>query len=205
VVGRVAVLASGTGTNLQALLDDTVVGPSIVLVLSDRPGAYALARAAGRRVRTVVLEPSGPSRRRYDRELLKALREAEVDTVVLAGFMRIIGPDVVRAFPDRILNVHPALLPAFPGMHAERHALEHGVRLTGVTVHLVDEQVDHGPIVLQEPVIVLPEDDEESLHRRIQEVEHRLLPQAARLLLEGRLKVEGRRVHIAEDAVEESP
>jgi phosphoribosylglycinamide formyltransferase-1 len=198
---RIAVLVSGTGTNLQALLDDEVVGQSIGVVLSERPGAYGLARAEERGVPTEIVEPTARStRRRYDRELLAALRAQSVDVVLLAGFMRIVGPEVVRAFPNRILNVHPALLPAFPGMHAVRQALEHGVRVTGATVHLVEEQVDAGPIVLQEPVIVLPDDDEESLHKRIQEVEHRLYPQAARLLMEGRLTVEGRRVHIAEGA-----
>jgi phosphoribosylglycinamide formyltransferase-1 len=198
---RIAVLVSGTGSNLQALLDDEVVGRAIGLVVSDRPGAYGLARAEERGVPTEVVEPTARStRRRYDRALLAALQARDIDVVLLAGFMRIVGPEVVRAFPNRILNVHPALLPAFPGMHAVRQALEHGVRVTGATVHLVEEQVDAGPIVLQEPVIVLPDDDEESLHKRIQEVEHRLYPQAARLLLEGRLRVEGRRVHIAEDA-----
>ncbi len=197
-------LVSGSGTNLQALLDDPIVGPAVVLVVSDRPGAYALARAAAREVRTAVLEPSpGHSRRKYDRDLLELLRTEAVDTVLLAGFMRIVGPELVQSFAGRILNVHPALLPAFPGMHAVRDALSHGVRVSGATVHLVDEQVDHGPIVLQEPVIVLPDDDEDSLHRRIQEVEHRLFPYAARLLLEDRLTIEGRRVHIQEDHADE--
>jgi phosphoribosylglycinamide formyltransferase-1 len=197
---RIAVLVSGTGTNLQALLGDDVVRPAIGLVLSDRPGAYGLVRAEEREVPTEVVEPAPRSTRtRYDRELLAALRARDIDAVLLAGFMRIVGTEVVRAFPNRILNVHPALLPAFPGMHAVRQALDHGVRVTGATVHFVEEQVDAGPIVLQEPVIVLPDDDEDSLHKRIQEVEHRLYPQAARLLLEGRLTVDGRRVHIAED------
>ena len=199
MIGRVGVLVSGSGTNLQALLDDPVVGRAIVLVASDRPGAYALARAEGRGVRNLVLTPdANETRDAYDRRLMEALSAEGIDIVLLAGFMRIVGPAIVRAFEGRLLNIHPALLPAFPGMHAERQALDHGVRVTGVTVHLVDEEVDHGPIVLQEPVFVLPGDDEESLHRRIQEVEHRLYPQAARLLIEGRLRVEGRRVHIVE-------
>jgi phosphoribosylglycinamide formyltransferase-1 len=203
VSARVAVLVSGSGTNLQAVLDDSVVGPQIALVVSDRPGVYALSRAEARGVRAVVLTPGdGWSRHDYDRALASVLHDDGIDVVLLAGFLRIVGPPLIEAFRDRILNIHPALLPAFPGMHAERQALEWGVRLTGVTVHLVDEEVDHGPIVLQEPVIVLPDDDEESLHRRIQEVEHRLYPRAARLLVEGRLKVEGRRVHIL---LEEDP
>ena len=197
---RVAVLVSGSGTNLQALLDDPIVGPAIALVVSDRDGAFALVRARERGVRTVTVMPTGGATREdYNRELLDVLRAEAIDVVLLAGFMRIVGPAVVQAFPGRILNVHPALLPSFPGMHAERQALGYGVRFTGVTVHLVDDQVDHGPIVLQEPVVVLPDDDEDSLHRRVQDVEHRLFPHAARLLLEGRLRVEGRRVHIDED------
>jgi phosphoribosylglycinamide formyltransferase 1 len=201
VGGRVAVLASGSGTNLQALMDDPIVGPATVVVVSDRAGAFALVRAQEAGVRTVTLEPSpGAPREEYDRALLKVVQAEGVDVVLLAGFMRVLGREFVRAFPSRILNVHPALLPSFPGMHAERQALGFGVRFTGVTVHVVDEEVDHGPIVLQEPVIVLPDDDEESLHRRIQEVEHRLFPRAAALLLEGRLRIDGRRVHIAEEA-----
>ena len=194
---RVAVLVSGSGTNLQALLDDPVVGPQIALVVSDRPGAYALSRAEARGVRALVLAPGeGWSRDDYDRAFLDVLQTDGIDVLLLAGFLRIVGPLVIQAFRDRILNIHPALLPAFPGMHAERNALDWGVRVTGVTVHFVDEEVDHGAVVLQEPVIVLPDDDEDSLHKRIQEVEHRLYPRASRLLLEGRLKVEGRRVHI---------
>jgi phosphoribosylglycinamide formyltransferase-1 len=200
VISRVAVLVSGSGTNLQALLDDPVVAPTVSVVVSDRRGAYALVRAAERAVPTEVVAPApGGTRTRYDRDLLGALTRGRVDAVLLAGFMRIVGPKVLAAFPHRVLNVHPALLPAFPGMHAERQALQHGVRVTGVTVHMVDGGVDTGPIVLQEPVIVLPDDDEDSLHRRIQDVEHRLYPRAARLLIEGRLTVEGRRVVIQEE------
>jgi phosphoribosylglycinamide formyltransferase-1 len=197
---RVAVLVSGSGTNLQALLDDPVVGPSIALVVSDRPGAFALVRARERGVRAVTLAPEkAETRDSYDRSLMNVLLSDGIGVVLLAGFMRIVGSAVVDAFRHRILNVHPALLPSFAGMQAERQALDYGVRFTGVTVHLVDDKVDHGPIVLQEPVVILPDDDEDSLHRRVQEVEHRLFPRAARLLLEGRLRVEGRRVHIDEE------
>jgi len=194
---RIAVLASGAGSNLQALLDDPRVGPAISLVLSDKPEALALERAKLRGVPTVVLEPAGySSRREFDLALVRALQERGIDVVLLAGFMRILGPDVVRAFPDRILNVHPALLPAFPGGHAVRDALAWGAKVTGVTVHLVDEEVDHGPVVLQEAVRIEDDDDEERLTERIHAVEHRLYPEAAFLLGEGRLKVEGRRVHV---------
>ena len=120
--------------------------------------------------------------------------------MLLAGYMRILGPATVGRFPDAILNVHPSLLPAFPGAHAVQDALDWGVKVTGATVHFVDEEVDHGPIVVQEPVLVLPDDDEHALHLRIQAVEHRLFPHAARLLAEGRLKVEGRRVHVLPEA-----
>jgi phosphoribosylglycinamide formyltransferase 1 len=148
----------------------------------------------------VALEPGHyASRGDFDSALESLLEEEGIEFVLLAGYMRILGAKVVRAFRDRILNVHPSLLPAFPGARAVRDALDWGVRVTGATVHLVDEEVDHGPIVLQEPVAVLPGDDEESLHERIKEVEHRLFPRAARLLAESRLKVEARRVHVLDN------
>lgn len=197
---RIAVLASGAGTNLQALLDDPHVGPSVVLVVSDRADALALERARVHEVRAVRLDPGHyAGREAFDHALRLLLEEDEaIEYVLLAGFMRILGPEVVGAYRERILNVHPSLLPAFPGAHAVRDALEWGVRVTGATVHLVDEELDHGAIVMQEPVAVLPDDDEVSLHGRIQEVEHRIYPAAARLLIEGRLKVEGRLVHVLE-------
>jgi len=199
VDARIAVLASGSGTNLQALLDDPAVGPGLALVVSDVPGAFALERARARGVRAVVLEPSHyATREAHDLALEHLLEEEGIEFVLLAGYMRVVGPNVVRAFENRILNVHPALLPAFPGAHAVRDALAWGAKVTGATVHLVDDQVDHGPVVLQEAVPVLDDDDERSLHARIQEVEHRLFPLAARLLVEGRLDVEGRRVRLRE-------
>lgn len=194
---RIAVLASGAGSNLQALLDDPVVGPSVILVVSDRPRAGALDRGRAEGIKSLVLEPAHyATREQFDRSLTALLEEEAIEFVVLAGYMRILGPETVRAFRDRIMNVHPALLPNFPGAHAVRDALAWGVKVTGATVHLVDEEVDHGPIVLQESVPVMPDDDERSLHLRIQAVEHRLLPQAVRLMAQGRLKVEGRLVHV---------
>ena len=194
---RIAVLASGAGSNLQALLDDANVGPCVVLLVSDRADAFALERARSRGVRAVVLEPAHyGSRDEHDLALEHLLEEEGIEYVLLAGYMRVLGPNVVRAFDGRVLNVHPALLPAFPGAHSVREALEWGVGVTGATVHLVDEQVDHGPIVLQEAVPVLEDDDERTLHARIQEVEHRLFPKAARLLVEGRLSIDGRRVRV---------
>ena len=197
---RVAVLVSGEGTNLQALLDDPAVGPHVVLVLSDRDGVRALDRATERSIDALVLRPSDhDGRAAYSSAVRDALLDRDIDIAVNAGFMRILGPAFAEAFAGRWLNVHPALLPAFPGAHAIRDALEWGAKVTGVTVHLVDEQVDHGPIVLQEAVAVLEGDDEDSLAARIHQVEHRLLPTAVRMLLEGRLKVEGRRVAVMEE------
>jgi phosphoribosylglycinamide formyltransferase 1 len=190
---RVAVLVSGSGTNLQALLDDPAIGPTIQLVVSDRPDVKALERARDRRVTTVVVEPKGfADRAAYTEALRDVLVGRGIDTVVLAGFMTILSGSFFAAFPDRVLNVHPALLPSFPGAHAVRDALTWGVKTTGVTVHLVDEEVDHGPIVLQEAIEVHEGDDWDSLEVRIQDAEHRLLPSAVRALLEGRLHVDGR-------------
>jgi phosphoribosylglycinamide formyltransferase-1 len=157
-------------------------------------------------VKSVLLQPAHyASREGFDRALTSLLEEEAIEYILLAGYMRILGADTVQAFRERILNVHPSLLPAFPGAQAVQDALAWGVRVTGASVHLVDEEVDHGPIVLQEPVLVLPEDDELTLHARIQEVEHRLYPQAARFLAEGRLKIEGRLVHVLDSLEDDVP
>jgi phosphoribosylglycinamide formyltransferase-1 len=188
---RVVVLASGNGSNLQALLD---AGIDVVLVASDRPDAYALERARLAGVDTAVIRPADhPDRRAFDRALREAVAAARPDAVCLAGFMRILGPEFVRAFPDRIVNTHPSLLPAFRGAHAVRDALAYGVRVSGCTVHLVDEQVDHGPVLFQAAVPVEDGDDEASLHERIKREEHRLLPLAVSLLAAGRVRTDGRR------------
>lgn len=202
VVGaRVAVLASGGGTNLQALLDDPVVGPWVALVVSDRAEARALERARTRGVDAVFLDPGDrEDRSDYDAAMLDLLRGRSIDVVALAGFMRIVGPELVRAFPGSMLNVHPALLPAFPGTHSVADALAWGVKVTGVTVHLVDEEVDHGPVVFQEALGVLPDDDWDSLESRVHEVEHRLLPAAVRALVEGRIHVDGRLVRVLHES-----
>ena len=197
--GRIAVLVSGSGTNLQALLDDPAIAPCLAVVLSDRPGVVALDRAASHGVEAVVFEPSAyPDRDAYTDAVRDALVARSVDAVVMAGYMRVLGASFFEAFPDRVLNVHPALLPAFPGAHAVADALAWGVKVSGVTVHLVDEEVDHGPIVLQEAVEVRDDDTPESLAPRVHAVEHRLLPAAVRALLEGRMLVEGRTVQIIE-------
>jgi len=198
--GRIAVLVSGSGTNLQTLLDDPAIGPRIALVLSDRPGIFALERAERAGVETVVLQLGDyPDRDAYSEAVRDALLTRGVDVAVSAGYMRILGRAFADAFAGRWLNVHPALLPAFPGAHAVRDALQWGVKITGVSVHFVDEQVDHGPVVFQEAIEVFPDDDWDSLEARVHEVEHRLLPRAVRALLEGRLKVEGRIVHVLGD------
>jgi phosphoribosylglycinamide formyltransferase-1 len=195
---RVGVLLSGSGTNLQAILDAAPGSPyEVVVVVSDRADAGGLERARRAGVPAVHVDPKAfPSREAFDEVLVRVLEEHRVGLVCLAGFMRILSPTFVKAFEGRILNIHPALLPAFPGAHAVRDALAWGVKVTGTTVHIVDEEVDHGPIVLQEAVPVLEDDDEETLHQRIKAVEHRLYPEAIRLVAEGRLRVEGRRVRI---------
>ena len=171
-------------------MDDDETGPWIVLVVSDRPGTGALERARDRDVESVFLDPaSSGGGEDYDRALLSLLEEKRIDYVALAGFMRILGPEFVRAFEGRMLNIHPSLLPAFPGSHAVQDALDAGVERTGVTIHFVDEQVDHGPVVAQEEVPVMPGDDWNSLEARVHETEHRLYPKVLRALVEGRLKL----------------
>jgi len=197
---RVVVLVSGHGSNLQALLDAAAErgsGMTVVLVGADRPGAFGLERARRAGVDTAVVRPADhPDRPSFDLALRDLVAAARPDVVCLAGFMRILGPAFVGTFPDRILNTHPSLLPAFRGAHAVRDALAYGVKVTGCTVHLVDEQVDHGPVLFQAAVPVEPGDDEDRLHGRIKQEEHRLLPLAVRLVAEGRVRVEGRRARI---------
>jgi len=195
--GRVAVLISGSGTNLQALLDDPAIRPHIVLVLSDRPGVRGLERAADAAIESLVIEPTG-DRAALSAAVADALTERGVDVIVSAGYMRILGSPVLERWHERWVNVHPALLPAFPGTHAVAEALAAGVKVTGVTVHLVDAGVDSGPVVLQEAIEILPDDDWDSLEARVHEVEHRLLRRATRALVEDRLVVDGRTVRIKE-------
>jgi phosphoribosylglycinamide formyltransferase-1 len=194
--GRVAVLVSGSGTNLQALLDDPSIRPHIALVVSDRLGILALERAAAAGVETVVIEPTG-DRQALSEAVADALTKRGIDLLVSAGYMRILGAPVVDRWRHRWINVHPALLPSFPGVRGVGDALDAGVKVIGVTVHFVDEGVDSGPIILQEAIEV-GDDDRDSIEPRVHEVEHRLLPRAVRALLEDRLVVEGRNVRIEE-------
>jgi len=194
---NIGVLISGRGSNLQALIDARdrgELGGVIGVVISNVETAAGLDRARRAGIPTVVRDHRGRPREDYDAELVTVLREHGVELVCLAGFMRLLSPVFIRAFPGRILNVHPALLPAFPGLDAQEQAFEHGVKVSGATVHLVDEGLDSGPIVAQEAVPVRSDDTAESLTARILEAEHRIYPRAVRLLLEGRCRVEGRRV-----------
>ena len=197
----IAVFCSGQGTNLQALLDAArrgSLGGRVALVLSDRVDAYALQRARRAGVPARHLDPQAyPTTAAYERALIRACESAGVRLVCLAGFMRILPPVFVRRFRHRILNIHPALLPAFPGAHGVRDALAWGATVTGVTVHLVDERVDHGPILAQEAVRIDARETEARLLRKLHRVEHRLYPRAIRMMLEGRVRVIGRRVRIA--------
>jgi phosphoribosylglycinamide formyltransferase-1 len=194
---RVGVLASGRGSNLQALVDAQgggELGGEIAVVFSNVEAAAALDRARRSGIPAVFRDHRGRRREDFDTEVARILSAHDVDVVCLAGYMRLLSVEFVRAFAGRILNVHPALLPAFPGLHAQRQALEHGVKVSGATVHLVDEGLDSGPIVAQEAVRVLSTDTEDTLAARILEAEHRIYPKAVRALLEGRCRVEGRRV-----------
>ena len=202
------VLISGTGTNLQAIIDRVADGSldcRIALVISNRAQAAGLERATRAAIPTRVIDHHEfATREAFDGALADALRAAGVELVVLAGFDRLITRVLLDAFPNRIVNVHPALLPAFKGLHAQRQALAYGARITGATVHFVDEAEDHGPIILQGAILVAPDDTEETLAQRILEVEHRLYPAAIQLFAQGRLVVEGRRVRIrAEPAARE--
>jgi phosphoribosylglycinamide formyltransferase-1 len=197
----IGILVSGSGTNLQAIIDAIEEGrlaAEVRLVLCNVPGARALERAKQYGLPTLLLDHREfPDRAAFDARLVEVLRARAVDLVVLAGFNRLLSPVLVRAFPLRIMNIHPALLPAFPGLNAQRQALQYGVRIAGATVHFVDEQTDHGPIIVQAAVPVDPADTEKTLETRILAQEHRIYPEAIQLFAEGRLRVEGRRVVVA--------
>lgn len=192
---RLAVFVSGSGTNLQAIIDAGIPAVEIVLVLSNNPGAYALERAKKHGIPAEVADHKNfPGREGYEKHVLELLEPYNVDLIALAGFMRILSPHFVKAYKNRIINIHPALLPSFPGMHAARQALESGVKFTGCTVHFVDEGVDTGPIILQAVVPVRDDDDEESLLERIHKEEHRIYPEALKFIASGKFRIEGKRV-----------
>jgi phosphoribosylglycinamide formyltransferase-1 len=196
---KIAVLASGSGTNLQALID-TLHRPSdvpveIVVVLSDRNSAFALERARRAGIPTVVVPlKTYPTREAFDEAIERELEARGVELIVLAGFMRIFQGPFVRRHAGKIVNIHPALLPSFPGMHGISDALEYGVKVTGVTVHFVEEAVDGGPIIAQSVVCVEPDDTEDTLAAKVHAAEHRLYPEVVRAVAEGRIRVEGRKV-----------
>jgi len=198
VTRNVGVLISGRGSNLQAIIDavgDGRLDARLAVVISNRADALGLERARLAGVETIVHDHKGwPSREAYEAVLVEDLRARNVQLVCLAGFMRMLGATFVNAFPNRILNIHPALLPSFPGLHAQRQAIEHGVRFSGATVHIVDTNLDAGPIVMQAVVPVFDDDTEDSLSARILAEEHRIYPDAIGRILDGRWRIEGRRL-----------
>jgi phosphoribosylglycinamide formyltransferase-1 len=194
---NVAILLSGRGSNFMALadaIDRGEIPARIVAVISNREGAPGLELARTRGYPTAFVSSRGRSREEFDGEVVARLEEAEAEIVCLAGFMRLLSPLFVRHFPMRVLNIHPSLLPAFPGLHAQQQAVAWGSKVSGCTVHFVDDELDHGPVILQRTVPVLDDDDEESLSARILEVEHQVYPEALRLICQDQIRVAGRRV-----------
>lgn len=197
---RIGVLLSGRGSNFEALADSIDAGripnAEIVVVLSHREGAPGIDKAQARGIATQVIPSKGLEREAYDKLVVAALQEKNVDLVCLAGYMRLLSPHFVAAFPNRILNIHPSLLPSFPGLESQRQALEHGAKFSGCTVHFVDENLDAGPIVMQACVPIEDSDTPEKLSARILQQEHRIYTEAVRIVLEGRYRMDGRRVLI---------
>ena len=194
---QVAILLSGRGSNFLALSDAIEAGhipARIALVVSNKPDAAGLQHAQERNYKAICIPSAGLEREAYDRQVVKEMQAAHVDIVCLAGFMRLLSPWFVQQYPLGILNIHPSLLPAFPGLHAQRDALEWGAKVSGCTVHFVDEELDHGPILLQHAVSVLDDDTEDTLSERILQHEHQIYPAALKLVCEERVRVEGRRV-----------
>ena len=197
---NIGVLASGRGTNLQAIIEAIKEGRiegKIGIVISDNRDAFALKRAKQNNIETEYINfKSFKNREDYDKKIIECLKEKDVDLVVLAGYMRILSSHFIKMYKNRIMNIHPALLPSFPGLHAQKQAVEHGAKISGCTVHFVDEGVDSGPIILQKAVEVSDDDTEESLAERILKEEHQIYPQAIQLFSEDRLAIKGRRVFI---------
>jgi phosphoribosylglycinamide formyltransferase-1 len=205
---RIGVLLSGRGSNFEALADSVASGripnAELAIVISNREGAPGIDRAKERGIPTRVIPSKGLEREVYDRQVLAVLNEHKVDLVCLAGYMRLLSPHFVAAFPQRILNIHPSLLPAFPGLEAQRQALEYGVKYAGCTVHFVDENLDAGPIIQQAVVEVNDDWDEHTLSEHVLKEEHRIYSEAVRIVLEGRYKIAGRRVLITGGRANES-
>jgi phosphoribosylglycinamide formyltransferase-1 len=200
MIKRIAVLASGRGSNFQAVIEAIAAGripAACVALITDNPEAYAIERAQKAEIPVIVLNyESFPSREAYEHALLATMQQQKADLFVLAGYMRILSTAIVQAFPQKIVNIHPALLPSFTGLHAQRQAVAYGVKVAGCTVHFVDENLDCGPIILQKCVPVLKEDDEDSLAERILIEEHMCYPEAIRLFCEDRLEIAGRTVRV---------
>jgi phosphoribosylglycinamide formyltransferase-1 len=198
---RIGVLLSGRGSNFEALAESVsagrIPGAEIAVVISNKPDAAGLERANSRNIPTRMIPSRGLEREVYDRQVVAVLQEYKVELVCLAGYMRLLSPYFVAAFPQRILNIHPSLLPSFPGLESQRQALDYGVKFAGCTVHFVDENLDAGPIILQALVEVRDTDDEASLSQRILSEEHRIYSEAVRLILEGNYRIAGRRVLFA--------
>jgi len=195
---RIGVLLSGRGSNFEALAESVsagrIPGAEIAIVISNQPDAMGLKRAEVRGIATRLIPSKGLQREAYDRQVAAVLQEYRVELICLAGYMRLLSPYFVTAFPQKILNIHPSLLPSFPGLEAQKQALEHGVKFAGCTVHFVDENLDAGPIILQAVVPVLDDDDEHALSERILKEEHRIYSEAVKIILEGKWRIEGRRV-----------
>jgi phosphoribosylglycinamide formyltransferase-1 len=200
-VKKVGVLVSGRGSNLKALMEaasNGSLGGEIGVVVSNVEAAPALEAARREGIPALFRDHRNRDRQSFDSDVVGLLKDRGVDLVCLAGYMRLVSPEFIRSFPSRILNVHPSLLPAFPGLEAQKQALDYGVAVSGATVHVVNEGLDAGPIVLQEAVGVLPKDTVETLSARILEAEHRIYPRAVRVILEGRYRLEGRRLLVEE-------
>ncbi len=198
---RIGVLLSGRGSNFEALAESVAAGripnAEIALVLSNREAAPGLQRAIERKIPAKVIPSKGLEREAYDKLVVAALKEAGVELVCLAGYMRLISPHFVSSFPNRIINVHPSLLPAFPGLESQRQAIEHGAKFSGCTVHFVDENLDAGPIILQACVPIEDDDTPDTLGERILKQEHRIYTEAVKIVLEQRYRIEGRRVRVS--------
>jgi phosphoribosylglycinamide formyltransferase-1 len=194
---NLGILLSGRGSNFEAIADNIEAGrlrASIAVVVSNRPDAPGIESARRRGLEALVISSKGRPREEHDREVVAALRQAGVELVILAGYMRLLSPWFIQQFPQRILNIHPALLPAFPGLEAQKQAFDYGVKVSGCTVHFVDEHLDHWPILVQRVVPVLPEDDEHTLAARILEQEHQAYSEAIAIIVEGKYRIVGRRV-----------